>query len=1066
MTDMHAVPGPAPSARCLWLARIVLPTLLALVVLAGLGDVRAAHAQSPSHLSGHQVLSGQVNSGRGATHGPAVPGETSTSDRRLMLTPSQWRADQQGPTMDEMFPSNGLGMQHPILVWLLILEVLGLAAFPLMFFVLRNLPDRGYLIAKTVGLLIAGYVSWILVRAGVATFDRQLLLVVAGLHVVLGFVLAALQRGAIIEFAKTRWRYVLCGELVFLAGFALFVLLRMWYPDLGHQFAPVSPTNLGDGRMGEKQTELAYLSAIVRSRVFPPYDPFFAGGYINYYYYGFFLVGLLCKLSQIVPAVGFNLAIATFFAMLVANTFSVGLALTRRLSVGIVAAGFVGLLGNLNGGWQVITGLMSVSTTHSDFPFLGGVANVMSGLQQAIVNHQALPAFDYWGPTRIIPPVGGPITEFPYFTYLFADLHPHLIAYPITVAALALATNAALALRETRIQTAVIAVVGALIAGALAVTNPWDYPTYLVVLGLGGLVGLYTSRRLTSPRALLPVAGRLVAIIVISALLYLPFKLDYKTVFVTGIGLVRDVTPQMLQSGGLTPNQFHDAVVTPLGIYLEHFGFFVFAVLSYLVLLLFSDAGLGRRLRRMFTVGRFFLYYRDRFPRVWRAAGVVRRLRRPPETIVDGSMLVGFIILVVGLAILQFYLLAILAACLGLVVLLLPRLGRALQPAEIFVLALVTVPLVLSVATQVVFVKDWLAGGSDFRMNTIFKFYNQMWVLYATCAATGLYWFVERQTRSEAGSEVETSMSETAPQTLDTPRPTLAVGIAHGRPRSQWRVRERLMRYASELRHQQTHWAGPRAKRYPVRPLHSQLARIDRGSVFAVVGWDGLPALSSEPTTSGGENQEDVPAATRSPKRRSRIRTLLERRPYWVGALLLLLAGSATYTYAGTVSRETVRSNWLPEKSVPRTLDGMAFMKVAYPGDYAGIQWLNGHVHGAKVIAEAGNAYYDWRSRVSMFTGLPDIMNGIHEGEQRFGDELDRGNDVSSLYDSPSINTAWSIIHSYRVRYIFDGFSEQQCAQYQCFSHAGLAKFGKMVGHGLRVAFQRPGITIYEVRSA
>ena len=109
------------------------------------------------------------------------------------------------------------------------------------------------------------------------------------------------------------------------------------------------------------------------------------------------------------------------------------------------------------------------------------------------------------------------------------------------------------------------------------------------------------------------------------------------------------------------------------------------------------------------------------------------------------------------------------------------------------------------------------------------------------------------------------------------------------------------------------------------------------------------------------------------------------------------------------------------------TLDGMAFMKVAYPGDYAGITWLNNHVRGAPVIAEAGNAYYDWRSRVSMFTGLPTIINGIHEGEQRYADEIDpsvlcddtrdpaacqqrvhsRPDDLATLYTSPRIDDAW-----------------------------------------------------------
>jgi len=975
-------------------------------------------------------------------------------DTRLMLTNHQWKQDQRGQTMDQMFPPNGFAMRHPLIIWLLVLELLGLLGLPVTFFVLGNLLDRGFIIAKTIGLLVLGYLVWIAVSLGAATYDRGVIFL-ALLVLALGSgAMTYWQRAEMWNFLRREWRRVFAAEVVFLAAFAAMVLLRMWYPDLGHQFSPVSSSNAGGGRMGEKQMELAFLNATVRSRVFPPYDPFFAHGYINYYYYGFFLVGTLCKLTGIAPSLGFNLAIATFFALLAGSLFSIGLTLTRRVTTGLLAVLFVGVIGNLNGAWQLIRGLMSIATVQSDLPLIGGVINVISGLRAAILDRQPLPAFDYWESTRIVPPVGGSIAEFPYFTYLFGDLHAHLIAYPMTAAALALAVNLVAPLRS-RLQTILGLAVTALLLGSIAVTNPWDYPTYVLVVGLGAAVGVYARHRRLNGQLMwrpllwvgIPAIG--------STILFWPFKAHYQTVFQTGIGMVRSITPAVLKNGNVNPQDVRDVLVTPLHIYLEHFGFLLFVLLSYLILALWLDTGLRSRLLRWRTRAQFAVYYRERWRQVRHAARVAGRMTSAPPSVLDSNVLTALAILLVGLLILQFFLLAFLMLLLGLVVLLLVRLHQRLAPAVLFVLTLLLIPLALSMGTQVFFVKDFLDGSAGFRMNTIFKFYDQAWLLYAVCAACALTYFLDRRSNSEqAGAE--------------------DAGRMHHR--RQRRARLRLlsslpMGATGDSTGGTAHLSLAASSTPPVQVYSRPLPSPGREAAGAVPLQRGID-----------------PASERSDRgsRRSAGSLLdgFKRRPVWGSCFVLLLAGSLVYTYAGTVSRETLRTTWLPERSVPLTLDGMAFMKVAYPQDYAGIRWLNAHVAGAQVIAEAGDANYDWKSRVSQFTGLPDIFNGIHEPEQRWGDEIDptglcgqtrspdaclqhthaRADDVNTLYNSPSVSQAWNVIRTYGVRYIFVGFSEQQCSpppDVQCYSRAGLAKFPRMVGHGLRVAFHAPGITTY-----
>jgi YYY domain-containing protein len=914
---------------------------------------------------------------------PKVP----QPDTRLMLTAKQWQQDQQGGTMAQMFPAGGLGMQHPILVWLLLLELLGLLAFPFAFLLFSKLLDRGFVIAKMIGLLCLGYLVWITVSLGAGQYTRNLILGMLALFAVLSGLLAYRQRFSLAQSIRARWKYMLAGEVVFLGGFVLLLLIRMWYPDLGHQFSPVAAGNLGGGHMGEKQMELAFLNAIVRSRVFPPLDPFFAHGYINYYYYGLFLVGTLCKLATIAPATGFNLAIATFFGLLVGGAFSVVLTMTRRVTPGVIAAVLVGVVGNLNGGWQLIQGLMSVGQIQSSFPFFGGVVDTLSGLHQVVFAHQVLPPFDYWQSRSIVPQA---ISEFPYFTYIFADLHPHLIAYPMTLAAIAMAVNLMRGGYQRFWPRILALILGGVLLGGIAVTNPWDFPTYLAVVGMGAVAGAWVVRRRLSWSMLTRPGLWVASLALLSLLFYLPFKQGYQTVFATGIGLTRDITPQLIgcPSGQTTCQDFvHEILVTPLRIYLEHFGLFLFAVLSYVVLMVSVVLRIPARARRLVVALRFVVYYRDRLPRIWRAWNVARKMalprKRPAE---DNSLLWGALVLVVGLVVLRFYLLAFATLCLSLILFVAARAARGLSISELFALALAGFALLIGIGTQILFVKDFLAGGGSFRMNTIFKFYDQAWVLFALASAVLLYFFMARQM-----------------------------------PRRQ-------------------------------RP----------GKRIA-----GL-----------------TPPA--------RLLTLLARRQLWAIAAIFLGFGALVYSYAGASARISDRSNWIPQNSVPFTLDGMAFMKVAYPDEYAAITWLNDNVAGAPVIAEAAPGGYDWRSRVSMFTGLPTIFNGIHEQEQRYDDEMNpqdlcsqvqdpstcssqqtsRLDDLGTLYNSTDQAQKWRVIRAYGVRYIFVGVIERQCFKDpnlnppQCYSHQGVKTFDAMVGHGLAVAYRNPGVTIYQVTGA
>ena len=94
------------------------------------------------------------------------------------------------------------------------------------------------------------------------------------------------------------------------------------------------------------------------------------------------------------------------------------------------------------------------------------------------------PNWPYWNatrPTEDIPSNPVMIAEFPQFTFLYADLHAHMMAMPLAYLALAFALAFGGGGRKWPAL-----VMGAIASGALWPANTWDYYPYML-LGVGGL---------------------------------------------------------------------------------------------------------------------------------------------------------------------------------------------------------------------------------------------------------------------------------------------------------------------------------------------------------------------------------------------------------------------------------------------------------------------------------------------------------------------------------------------------------------------------------------------------
>ena len=386
-----------------------------------------------------------------------------------------------GGTWTDLFQSNSLSNRYPIITWVTLLWLIACLTFPFTFFLFRNFADRGFAFAKGLGILFLSWWAWTLGSYHILPFSRFSILLGFVIMVGGGLFISLRYTSEIRTYVQNNWKILLIEEVVFLTIFALGLFIRYQNPDLWHP-------SLG----GEKPMDFAFLNAVTKTTYFPPYNPWFAGYFINYYYFGQLIAGTLVRLTGIVPEVAYNLLIPMFFSLSASGVFGivVNFAIHRQqvsghardarkvnlisaVMFGVLGVILVLIIGNLGEVKMIAKALLELSGRN-------GIQGLIHGLLSWAFHGESLPLRPgdwYWTATRIIP---NTINEFPFFTFLYADLHAHMIAIPYTLIALGIAMQLALTLFEIKLYDFIL--IG-FVLGSLRAINTWDYPVYLGVIG-------------------------------------------------------------------------------------------------------------------------------------------------------------------------------------------------------------------------------------------------------------------------------------------------------------------------------------------------------------------------------------------------------------------------------------------------------------------------------------------------------------------------------------------------------------------------------------------------------
>ncbi len=333
-----------------------------------------------------------------------------------------------------------------------------LAGLGVSWLLFRNIGLRGWGFGRLIGLLITGYTVWILSMIGVLSSSLLSWWSVTAAFSTISVVVIYRNRQEFFTFLRRNTKLILISEVLFATFFAAFALFKAYDPGI-----------FGT----EKPMELMLLASSWLAEAAPPEDAWFAGEPIAYYYFGYWMFAGLSHMSGVAPAYGFNLALASLPALASPAAFGLIVAIahgTRKISNSkshhggkgssyqisepssskgymqgraMILAGLFGvalllLAGSAVGWWEGLAHFGVGSTSLYEWLAIDGLE--LSSGQPFRGEFGSWRPQDYWWWWRASRVINSfdeagrsldfTIQEFPAFSYLLGDLHPHVMSLP------------------------------------------------------------------------------------------------------------------------------------------------------------------------------------------------------------------------------------------------------------------------------------------------------------------------------------------------------------------------------------------------------------------------------------------------------------------------------------------------------------------------------------------------------------------------------------------------------------------------------------------------------------